>query len=480
MRALFVERAVVVFCPYAMVRSMRKLCTFVALPFLLIACESSDGGGKATPDPEPEAVDFGHCSYVNKFSKGEECRQYQGKAWTEELVEEDCAGQSGALAAGACAFEEILGTCLLGEREDQQTLVFAEGSDPGGCGGQKMGCETFGGGVFTTSEVCKGDPVDPPDATVFQPPDLVCKDPVSGEEPGMSEGGQVCTWGMISGCTEPGRKFVDYASCEPVYTQRPYYAVPPPQGAAEPDPRMADPEYKAEVDWVKEQVEACACVCCHQESITPNGAGIWDIEGEGNWINTFTGYGLAFAGGVVPSWPLGAYPKEENNGFDRETTGIPTTDPARMRAFFEGEMVHRGLDVAEYEKYSPTPEFFYEQHTFEPEKCEAGVGVAEDGTMTWSGGSARYVYVLAEGANNPGVPPNLDLPEGTIWRVDVRPDQKAVKSGEVAFGKVPAGAKQGFPADGATPALVAGQTYHLYVLADMGIPITRCLFTVGG
>jgi hypothetical protein len=30
---------------------------------------------------------------------------------------------------------------------------------------------------------------------------------------------------------------------------------------------------------------------------------------------------------------------------------------------------------------------------------------------------------------------------------------------------------------GAPAALAPGQTYYLYVLADIGIPLTRCLFT---
>jgi hypothetical protein len=33
------------------------------------------------------------------------------------------------------------------------------------------------------------------------------------------------------------------------------------------------------------------------------------------------------------------------------------------------------------------------------------------------------------------------------------------------------------PAAGAPSALTPGATYYLYVLEDVGIPITRCLFT---
>ena len=106
--------------------------------------------------------------------------------------------------------------------------------------------------------------------------------------------------------------------------------------------------------------------------------------------------------------------------------------------------------------------------------------MAADGTISWAGGSARYVYVLAEDAPNPGVPPNLDLPEGTRWRVDVPWDAAPMASGSVRYGAVPDGARQSFPADGSPAKLTAGTTYYLYVLADIAVPITRCLFTYQG
>ena len=467
---------------------MRQLHLLAALPLLLVACETSNGndtgaGGSTsttTDTPTVTEADLGHCVYLNKFSKGEECREYPGASWTKEAVSEDCAAQDGALSAGACGYDKTLGTCVLGEA-DLTIHVISPGEDATKCAGLKLGCETFGGGTFLPEAPCEGTDIPDPEGTVFQPPERICKDPLPGEPPGMSEGGKVCTWAMISGCTEPGRKFVDYASCDPVYTQRPYYPVPAPPPPAEPDERLNDPQYVAELAWVKEQVEASACVCCHQKSVAPEGAAIWDIDAEGNWMDTFTPYGLAFAGGVIPSWPLGAYPAEQNNGFSRDTpevhrTGLPTTDQARMAAFFEAELLHRGENLADYAGYDPQPGFFYDQATYEPKACDAGVGATATGSLTWAGGPARYVYVLEAGSKNPGVPPNLDMPSGTIWRMDVAPDKAAVKSGEVTFGKVPAGAKQAFPQDGNPPALESGKSYYLYVLADVGIPITRCLF----
>ena len=54
-----------------------------------------------------------------------------------------------------------------------------------------------------------------------------------------------------------------------------------------------------------------------------------------------------------------------------------------------------------------------------------------------------------------------------------------VASGEVDFGTTLAGLSQRFPVAGAPAALVAGQQYYLYVSKDVGVPITRCLFTYG-
>jgi hypothetical protein len=472
---------------------MRHLHFLAALPLFLMACQTSNAGpggtagsgGGTTTDTSSSTgsqASFGHCTYTNKFSKMEECREYQGSAWTEADVADDCKAQDGKLSDGACVYDKTLGTCVLGKDPEKTTLVIEPGDDATKCSALKIGCETFGGGKFEPAGPCTSDmtPSDP-NATVFQPPEHICKDPVAGEPAGQSAGGKVCTWDMISGCTEPGRKFVDYASCGPVYTQRPYYPKAPPDPPKDPDPRLQDPKYVAELDWVKQQVEACACVCCHQSSVAPKGTGVWDIDAKGNWMDTFTPYGLAFAGGFMPSWPLGAYAPEDNNGFQRDTpdspsTGMPSTDPARMAAFFKAELEHRGDSPDNYKAYDPQPEFFYDQATYQPAACDPGVGVAADGTVTWKGGSARYIYVLENGSKNPGVPPNLDRPAGTVWRLDVNWKKPALASGKVTFGKVADGAAQAIPADGSAPSLTANKTYYLYVLADVGVPITRCLF----
>ncbi|MEZ4454165.1 MAG: hypothetical protein R3B09_32220 [Nannocystaceae bacterium] len=436
------------------------------------ACNRSD-------NPEYPDTIFATCTYENRFSKSEECREYRGEEWTESAASSDCEDWGGSLVVGGvCSYPSILGACILEGGTEAAIRVVVPGDDARECRSQERGCELFGGGVFLPAPVCGGEVPDEASGSVFQPPELECKAPLAGEPAGEGPEGQVCTWSMISGCTEEGRRFADYASCDRVRTQRPYAAVPPAPAPEAPDTRVDDdPAYAAELAWVTAQVEASACVCCHQASITPEGAAIWDIDAPGNWVNTFSPYGLAFAGGFLDSSLLGAYPPEENHGFDRSRTGIPSTDPDRLRAFFEGELIHRGYTVEEWASYDPVPAPFYQQAIFEPVACAEGEGIGDDGKVNWSGGAARYLYVLEASADNPGVPPDLDLPQGTLWRLDVAWDQPAVRSGEVGYGDVPAGTSQRLPDDTSPPALTPGSTYYLYVLADIAVPITRCLFT---
>jgi hypothetical protein len=85
--------------------------------------------------------------------------------------------------------------------------------------------------------------------------------------------------------------------------------------------------------------------------------------------------------------------------------------------------------------------------------------------------------VLEAGSANPGVPPNLDTPRGTLWRLDVPFTGSPINTG-IRYGVVPQGASQRVPAmNAAPPALQSGRQYYLYVLQDVAIPITRCTFT---
>lgn len=311
----------------------RKMLFVLSLSVVAAACEGSD--------PAAGPGEVWSCVYTNRFSDELTCQEYRGTGWTEGDVSADCAEEGGAVAAGACADPATLGTCVIPAGDGRSIHVIATGDDTSLCSTQRQVCETFASGDFTPTAACEGKLDDPPPQPEEPTAQLVCAEPLPGEPTGQSEGGKVCTWESINGCTELGRNFADYASCEPIYPVRGYYPAPPAPETA-PDPRMQDPAYAAEVAWVKAQVEACSCVCCHQGSVTPAGAAIWDTEFNGNFLNNFTPWGLAFMAGFVDSSIFGSRPAEENNGFSRDVTGMPTQDSERLLKFFTEELAHRG------------------------------------------------------------------------------------------------------------------------------------------
>jgi hypothetical protein len=487
-----------------------RLClsplAFAALPFLLVACDESaapaagdseDSVGDASgPPPADDAATAGDgtapsgltgaCTYANPFSGAPECKEYTGPGWTAEAAAEDCAAPllsapAGELAVGgACPRTGILGTCTIATDPERATVLVFIGDDAGACQGNVVGC-TFAGGTLEPAGACAGpttEPEEPPaPGSVFTPFERVCSEPKAGEPAGTSVGGQVCTWQGISGCTEEGRKYADYGACRPVLTQRPYWPGQPAGTAAATDPRLSDPAWAAEFAWVTAQVEACACVCCHSKEHAPaSGPSGWFVEDGPIWTEGLDDDGLAVLAGWVDSTAFGAFKPEDNNGFSRDVTGLPTSDVPRMQRFLEGELGRRGLTRDSFAATMPFGGPLYAQLNFTPSACGAGEGLDAEGRLVWTGGGARYLYLLEADASAPGVPPNLDLPEGTLWRLDVAPTDAPLASG-VTPGVVPAGARQAFPASGAPAALVSGQTYYLYALRDIYQPLARCLFT---
>jgi hypothetical protein len=309
------------------------------------------------------------------------------------------------------------------------------------------------------------------------PPFLDCRAPKAGETT-TDPSGKVCTQVSIAGATEPGKAFDQYASCDVVRTQRPYYPAPPAKVPAADDPRLSDTAFMAELAWAKSQIASTGCACCHDALIAPRGPSNWDISASNVWLDTVSDSGLALFAGLADSSVLGAYPASENHGFDRTATGIPTTDTARMRAFVVAELARRGVTEAQARMVPPFGGPIYANSVRPPEACGPGEGVDPSGRVFFRGGKARYVYVLAQGSKNPGVPPNLDRPTGTVWRLDVLPSASATDSG-LTYGTTPAGTYQDTPAQGAAPALVMGRTYQLTALLDVGVPVTNCLFTFG-
>jgi hypothetical protein len=445
------------------------------------ACSSADDGSTAETE---QAASVGSCTSVNPFSKGEECKEYTGAGWTLDAAAKDCAeyilGAPGAFVAAArCSYPETVGTCTVTNEDLTDYVLVTPGADPAACEGAKMGCEVFAQGAFTPGPTCDGTVTTGGGGSgggnVFTQPYLVCKDPLPGEPAGMGPNGQVCTWTLISACTEEGRHYEDYASCDDVRTQRPYYAVDPEGQTAADDPRLTDATYMAEVAWARSQVEASACVCCHSEDLTPNGASQWYLESPGVWLDSMSDSGLAMMAGLADSVALGAFPAEENNGFDRTALGVPTTDVPRMRALLLGEWARRGFTVEDAADIPPFGGPLVDQLNYVPAECADGQGVDAAGKVTWTGGDARYLYVLDAGAKNPGVPPNLDEPVGTRWLVEVPTKSEPFASG-VEYGAPGGELVQRLPVSGAPAPLTSGESYYLYVLKDVGVPITRCLF----
>lgn len=313
--------------------------------------------------------------------------------------------------------------------------------------------------------------------SVFVPPYTHCTAPKEGDSPGSARDGGVCTQVAISGCTEPGKYFPDYGSCEVVRTQRPFWPSPPAGQTAPDDPRLKDAEFMSELAWMTEQVEASGCTCCHDANVGETGQ--WDIRRGPIWLDSLSDPGLALFIGLADSSVLGAYSAEDNFGFDRTQTGIPTDDTERMQAFLLRELERRGISREEAEAVPPFGGPIYETSVMPPTACgEGGHGITPDLRVQWSGGPARYVYVLEAGSKNPGVPPNLDQPEGTLWKLDVLASAQPIEPG-LKYGTTPPGSFQALPATEPAPQLEPGRIYQLTVLRDVGLPLANCTFEFG-
>ncbi len=309
----------------------------------------------------------------------------------------------------------------------------------------------------------------------FIPPFEECKDPTPGDSATRANG-KVCTNVAISGCTEEGKYFPKYADCGIVRSQRPYWPAPPARQSLGDDARLKDSAFMAESAWASTQIAASGCACCHDGRVIA--ASQWDISLGPLWIDSLSDPGLALFAGLADSSVLGAYPARDNHGFDRSLVGVPSTDTNRMKAFALAELKRRGRSEEWARAVPPFGGPIYQNSVKKPEACAAGQGVEPDGTVRWTGGSARYVYVSRLGSKNPGVPPNLDLPEGTLWRLDVLANAKALTSG-IAFGQTPEGTFQAYPESTPAAPLTRGESYQLFVLLDVGVPLTNCTFEYG-
>ena len=98
-----------------------------------------------------------------------------------------------------------------------------------------------------------------------------------------------------------------------------------------------------------QRVRLGAYVCCHSSEMTGY-ASRWDYDAPGIWTDTMPLTGIVMAAGLADEHQLfGFYSEDQNHGFNREETLIPTTDTERMKAFFQGEFERRGGTQADIE-----------------------------------------------------------------------------------------------------------------------------------
>jgi len=340
-----------------------------------------------------------------------------------------------------------------------------------------VACADAGDGSSSEAITYQGDvtPVtraEDAQAGVFVPPFRSCTPPLDGK-PGSGPDGTVCANVAISGAVEEGRYFPDYASCDVVVTQRPYHPAAPAAATDPNDPRLADESFMAELAWAREQLGSTGCACCH-DSRSGRLSAQWDIAADGIWLDSLSDTGLALFTGLADSSVLGAYPAAENFGFDRNQVGVPTTDVPRMRKLMLDELARRQLTEDWARNVPAFGGPIYSNFVAKPKPCTAGEGVDADGVVHFPQ-SARYVYVMEANTQNPGVPPNLDLPAGTLWRLDVLPSDDPISAG-FRYGTTPPGSFQHTPASTPAPPLFFGKTYHFVVVPLVGLTSVNCTF----
>ena len=295
----------------------------------------------------------------------------------------------------------------------------------------------------------------------------------------LDEAGQLCTYDHFNASVPEGMRYTDLHTCDAAFSQGPPWFAAPQRVYESPAALLDDPAYVAELQWVAGQVEASGCGCCHAAATGSGHTSGFDMSAPGVWTDTMTNSQLAMAGGRFPEHRLfGYFDPAENQGFDRSQPLFPTTDPARLNAFFEAELARRGGTQADIDEAQAQFNALFGA-LFEPvSPCVDPYEGIVEGRLTWNGDAVRQIYVLEEGADTPAFTPNLDLPAGTLWAVYVNNDANPIPTGSLALGEVPDGAVQRIPADGSLPALVDGQTYRLLATEDiMQGRVLNCTFT---
>ena len=319
-------------------------------------------------------------------------------------------------------------------------------------------------------------------ATPFLWPEQVCVDATGlelTEDTELSEDNEVCVWDNFSGNTPEGIPFTELLTCDRSFTQGPPWFAPPGRIYESDSALLDDAEYAEDLEWVSEQVATSGCACCHDSSSGSGHTSGFDISAPGIWTDSMTNSQLSMAAGMFTEKDLfGHYDAAANHGFDRTESLFATTDPERMKAFFTAEFERRSGSEADLEEAEGQFDALFGRLFEDVYDCiDPYEGIIE-GTIAWNGDGVRQIYILEEEAETPGFPPNLHLPEGTVWALFVDATAAPLESGAVVPGVVPDGATQAWPEDGSMPVLVEGRTYRLYTSPDVMIPReANCTFT---
>lgn len=323
-------------------------------------------------------------------------------------------------------------------------------------------------------------------STPFRWPEQVCIDPSGldlSDDTQLSQaedGSEVlCVWDNFSGNVPEGLVYTDILSCDRAFTQGPSWFTPPQQVYTSDLSLLDDDEYVAELDWVSGQILSSGCACCHASGAASGHVSGFDVTAPGVWTDSMTNAQLAMAAGLFPEHALfGHYEASDNHGFDRTGTLFASTDPDRMRAFFEAEMDRRGADQDDLDEAQQQFDALFGRLFETVSACVSPYEGIVDGKIVWNGDGVRQIYILDPGADAPGFPPNLHLPEGTVWALFVDTDAAPIESGTLSIGEIPDGAVQAWPADGSAPVLSDGSTYKLYATPDvMNVREANCTFT---
>ena len=145
-------------------------------------------------------------------------------------------------------------------------------------------------------------------------------------------------------CVAEGERFLEVYSCATVVGPVGDASLASTAKVVDPDPdRLEDPD----LDWVRDQMAACSCICCHgspgEGAGEPSGEGrsIWDADFVPVWTDSATDSAVEGVTGLK-SIAHDGIPPGENHGFERFDGSIPTTDGARLEAYGQRELDRRG------------------------------------------------------------------------------------------------------------------------------------------